>query len=153
MPANHPLSSKTVVTNRTALRRKYGAKGMAAIAEALKVLIKADKARGLATRIVYLDGPSLGTARVTDTADPAENKAAIDKVVMKHRPDYLVILGSHDVVPYQDLKNKLHDPADVESDDDRFAPGDLPYACDGPPTVRTAPSSWVPHASWAASPI
>ena len=35
-------------------------------------------------------------------------------------------------MPYQDLKNKLHDPADPDSDPDRFAGSDLPYACEAP---------------------
>jgi hypothetical protein len=38
--------------------------------------------------------------------------------------------GSHDVVPHHDLKNKLHDPGDPESDPDRFVGSDLPYACE-----------------------
>jgi hypothetical protein len=67
---------------------------------------------------------------VRDYEDPAENKAAVDAVVKKHRPEYLVLLGSHDVVPYQDLKNKLFDPTDPDSDPDRFVLSDLPYACE-----------------------
>lgn len=128
--ATTTLSSKILVTNRAALAAKYGAAGVAAIEKAVEKLAAADARRGLATRLLYLDGASLGSARVTDSADPAENKAAVDAVARKHRPEYLVILGSHDVVPYQDLKNKLHDPADPDADPDRFAAGDLPYACE-----------------------
>jgi hypothetical protein len=130
--AKQALSSKFLVTNRSALRAKYGSAGVSAIEAAVKALAKADAARGFATRLVYLDGASVGAARVIDPTDPAENKAAVDALARKHRPEYLVILGSRDVVPYQDLKNQLHDPADTDSDPDRFAFSDLPYACEGP---------------------
>ena len=130
--ATKTLSRKIVVTNRSALQGKYGSSGVTAIEKAIKRLAAADAKRGFATRLVFLDTAALGAARVVDPTDPAENKAAIDAVVKKQRPEYLVILGSHDVVPYQDLKNKLHDPADPESDPDRFVGSDLPYACDTP---------------------
>ena len=132
MAKKQKLSSKLVVTNRGALSAKYGTAGLAAIEKAVKALATADRKRGLATRLLYLDRASLGAARVIDPADPAENKAAIDAVARKHRPEYLVILGSHDVVPFQDLKNKLHDASDTDSDPDRFVGSDLPYACEKP---------------------
>ena len=130
-------SSKLLVTNRSALLSKYGSEGLRAIEQGIKALAAADRKRGLETTLIYLDGPALGSARVGDPADPAENKAAIDALFAKHRPEYLVILGSRDVVPYQDLKNKLHDPADPDSDPDRFVFGDLPYACEAPYSQST----------------
>jgi hypothetical protein len=132
------LSSKLLLTNRGALKAKYGSDGVAAIEGAIKRLAAADRARGLDTRLVYLDGAALGSARVHDARDPSENKAAVDAVAKKHRPEYLVLVGSHDVVPFQDLKNKLHDPADPDSDPDRFAGSDLPYACEAPYSQDTA---------------
>lgn len=126
------LSAKLLVTNRSALLAKYGVAGVNTVERAVRALAAADRRRGFDTRLIYLDGAALGRARVTDAADPAENKAAIDAVAKTHRPAYLVILGSRDVVPYQDLRNKLHDPADPESDPDRFAFSDLPYACEAP---------------------
>jgi hypothetical protein len=126
------LSTKLVVTNRSALMAKYGRDGIDRIESAVKTLAKADRARGFETTLVYLDGATLGRARVTDPTDPAENKAAVDALARKYRPEYLVLLGSRDVVPYQDLKNKLYDAADPDSDPDRFAFGDLPYACEAP---------------------
>jgi hypothetical protein len=124
------LSGKVIVTNRSALEAKYGAKGVDAIEDAVRALAAADRQRGLDTRLLYLDAAAMKKARVKDPADPTEHKAAIDAVARKHRPEYLVILGSHDVVPYQDLKNKLHDPGDPEADPDRFVGSDLPYACE-----------------------
>ena len=132
------LSSKLLVTNRGALARKYGVPGIKAIERAVGALAKADRRRGLATRLIYLDGAGLGRSRVTDSTDQVQNKGAVDAVVARHRPEYLVILGSHDVVPYQELKNKLHDGADPDSDPDRFAKSDLPYACESPYDQRVA---------------
>ena len=130
--AKKALSSKVLVTNRAALQAKYGGAGVKAIEKAVKALASADAKRGLDTKLIYLDSAALGSARVTDPADPVENKAAVDAVAKKHRPEYLAILGAPDVVPYQDLKNKLFDPADPNADPDRFAGSDLPYACEAP---------------------
>lgn len=131
-PPTKALSKKILVTNRAALQAKYGTGGVKVIEQAVKTLAAADARRGFATTLLYLDGAALGRAKVSDPTDPVENKAAVDAVARKHRPEYLVILGSHDVVPFQDLKNKLHDPADPDSDPDRFAGSDLPYACEAP---------------------
>jgi hypothetical protein len=130
MATKRALSKKILITNRAALVAKYGTAGLKAIELGVKALAVADARRGFATSLIFLDGAALGRAAVGDAADPAEAKAAVDAVATKHRPEYLVILGSHDVVPYQDLKNKLHDPADPDSDPDRFAGSDLPYACE-----------------------
>ncbi len=130
MAAKTELSTKLLLTNRAALRAKYGAGGLAKVDQAVRALIAADRLRGLRTQVVDLAGAALGSARVKDPADPTESKAAVDALVKRHRPEYLLILGSRDVVPYQDLKNKLHDPADPDSDSDRFAYSDLPYACE-----------------------
>ncbi len=138
MAKKKPLSSKILVTNRAALVAKYGTSGVKEIEKAVDGLIAADLKRGLKTRLIYLDDASLGNKKVTDPGDKRKNKAAVDAVAKKHRPEYLVILGSHDVVPYQELKNKLHDPDDPDSDQDRFATSDLPYACESPYSQSTA---------------
>ena len=132
MAKKQPLSSKILVTNRAALVAKYGTSGVKQIEKAVASLIAADRPRGMNTRLIYLDGASLGNKRVTRPGDAVENKTAVDAVAKKHRPEYLVILGSHDAVPYQELNNKLHDPDDPESDEDRFVTSDLPYACESP---------------------
>ena len=64
------LSSKVVVSNRSALLSKYGVPGVTAIEKALHQLAKADKGRGIQTRLVYLDGAGLGSKRVTNPSDP-----------------------------------------------------------------------------------
>jgi hypothetical protein len=71
-----------------------------------------------------------GTA-VVNPLDCAQNKQAIDDIYRAFAPDYLVILGSIDVVPHQDMLNPLY--AGPGGDDpDEYAFGDLPYACDVP---------------------
>src|SRR5262245_34068690 len=117
MAKKQPLSSKVLVSNRAALVAKYGAPGVKAIEAAVKGLDTAAHKRGLNTRLISLDGATLGAKKVKDPSDPVENKIAIDAVVKKLRPEYLVILGSRDVVPYQDVRNKLHVPGDPDSDD------------------------------------
>jgi len=122
------------VTNGTELTRKYGKAGLKAIRAELKKLAAADKTvRSLATAIIFLDVAAdmkpYGGNTVTSAGDCRQNKVAIDAVFAKETPDYLVILGAPDVVPYQDMLNPVHDPG---GDDDPLALGDLPYACDKP---------------------
>jgi hypothetical protein len=94
-------------------------------------LVAADRRRGLATRLVALDDPramkKLGGVAVTAPRSCRQNKEAIDAVAAALAPDYLLILGSHDVVPHQDLRNPAYQAGD---DDDPVAWGDVPYACD-----------------------
>jgi hypothetical protein len=123
---------KVIVTNLSALAAKYGA-GLSHIRRAVQKLISADKARGLKTILVPLDegtGKKKGRRKkVAKAADPKENKEAIDAVFKAYTPDYVLILGSIDVVPHQDLVNPAYSPG---ADDDQYAFGDLPYACEAP---------------------
>lgn len=127
------MDDKIIVTNRSALKVKYGSKGLAAVRSALSQLVAADTKRGIKTRTLYLDDAptmkKLGGKPVTEAGDPRQNKAAIDAVYKALNPDYLLILGAPDVVPHQDLTNFVYKPGD---DDDKYAWGDLPYACDAP---------------------
>jgi hypothetical protein len=126
------MDDKIIVTNRGALTRKYGAKGLAAIRKALSGLIAEDKKRGIKTAVLYLDdGPAmkkLGAKPVSSPTAVRETKNAIDKIYASLQPDYVLILGAPDVVPHQDLNN----PAFGAGDDDNRAWGDVPYACDVP---------------------
>ncbi len=131
---------KVIVTNATALRRKYGDGGLKAIRRAVNRLIIADKNRGLITIMIALDDAArikkFAAPAVIDPADAMQNKTAIDTVYRHFAPDYLMILGSIDIVPHQDLKNPLYSPPN--GDTDVFAHGDLPYACEAPhsPDIR-----------------
>ena len=126
---------KVVVTSRTALRRKYGADGLAAVRAGLAELARADSARGLTSRVVFLDDRTamrrLGGAPVEAPEDARAAKAAVDAVATALLPDYLVIVGGPDVVPQQPLRNPLF-TGDPAGDPDATADGDLPYACDVP---------------------
>jgi hypothetical protein len=125
---------KVILTNVSALRAKYGPAGLEAVRSAIQKLIAADRRRGLATKLIALDDAATMRAfsapAVTDAGDARQNKAAVDAVYAKLQPDYILLLGSVDVIPHQKLKNPLYDKKG--EDTDVFAPGDLPYACECP---------------------
>lgn len=122
---------KVIVTNLSALKGKYGMTGVQKIQAALKNLIAKDRKRGLVTRLFPLDDSvamkQVNGKPITKATDPKQNKNAIDAVYTAFAPDYLMILGSIDIIPHQNLKNPLYSPYD---DPDKFAFGDLPYACE-----------------------
>ena len=125
------MNEKVIVTNLAALRAKYGS-GLAKIEAALGRLIAADKARGLTTQVIDVSSAAAmkkvkGTA-VAKAANPRQNKAAVDAIYRALLPDYVMLLGAIDVIPHQDMKNPVFDPAN--GDPDEFAYGDLPYACE-----------------------
>jgi hypothetical protein len=119
--------NKVVVTNLSALKEKYGT-GAKDIQEAVKELIAADKKRGLVTQLVDLGSTThmrkFKGKKVRSATSPRDNKVAIDKIYKALTPDYIVLLGSIDVIPHQNLKNP------VPGDDDQTAESDLPYACE-----------------------
>jgi hypothetical protein len=129
--ANVVKIDKAIVTNLSAMNRKYGTAGVQKIQAALKNLIVKDHERGLVTRLYPLDDAAamkqVNGKPVTRATDPRQNKNAIDAVYRAFAPDYLMILGSIDVIPHQNIKNPLYSPYD---DPDKFAFGDLPYACE-----------------------
>jgi hypothetical protein len=134
------MPDKVIVSNRSALVAKYGSAGAAKINTALRKLVAADKARGLTSRLVFLDDAGamarLDAPVVKRASSERQNKAAIDAVFAKLAPDYLMILGSVDVIPHQSLANPVFDPADPEADVDETVPSDLPYACEAPSSTR-----------------
>lgn len=129
------MNDKVIVTNRKALMKKYGGKGVSSVEKALQALLSADKKRGISGRVVYIDDlatmKKLKGKAVANAGDPREAKAAIDAVFRTLDPDYLTIVGAPDVVPHQDLKN-------LSGDDDPVAWSDLPYACEAPYSRNTA---------------
>ena len=131
------MYDKIIVTNREGLITKYGNIGFENICKAITLLEQADEKRGIKDSIVYLDDKAemkrLRSKPVTRTTDSRQNKKAIDDVFKFHNPHYLMILGSPDILPHQDLTNPTHYRGDdIPSDDDDYAWGDLPYACDAP---------------------
>jgi hypothetical protein len=98
-------------------------------------LVDADSQKGIETKIVRIDRQEdmkeVSNKRVENVFDTRANKEAIDAVYDLFDPDYLVILGAPDVIPYQDIKNPLL-ANNSSGDDDAHAWSDLPYACDSP---------------------
>ncbi len=129
-------TDKLIVTNLSAMKKKYGTQ-VQRILDAVDRLITADQERGLRTQLLALDDRramrSLRATPVTSPGDRRQVKNAIDDVFRMLRPDYLVILGSYDVVPHQRLKNPMFHHDD---DDDQFVPSDLPYACETPYSIQ-----------------
>lgn len=124
------LDDKVVLLNRGALLDKYGAQ-MSKIDTALAALIKADEGRGIRTRLIAIDDAKEMrpyAAPVTDKRDESGAKAAVDSIYQRERPDYLVLLGSQDVIPQQRLDN----PVKAKNDPDPYVESDIPYACDAP---------------------
>ena len=127
------MDDKIIVSNRAALIAKYSGAGAAKIKKAIEGLIAADAKRGIKSRLVYLDEAaamkSFHGSAVDDRTSARQNKEAIDAIFRATNPEYLMILGAPDVVPHQDMANPAFDPPD---DPDKYAYGDLPYACDVP---------------------
>jgi hypothetical protein len=120
-------SSKIIITSVNNLRSKYEKK-FNQINVLLKDLVESDKKKDINTKVIFIDDKistkKIGLQPVSATT-PAECKNFVDKLFQKHRPDYLVIFGAQDVIPFQELNN----PAD---DEDLHVDSDLPYACDEP---------------------
>ncbi|HEX6641510.1 MAG TPA: hypothetical protein VF215_10385, partial [Thermoanaerobaculia bacterium] len=126
------MRAKFIVTNCSVLRKKYA--DFAGVKKSIDALIAADKKRGIATQLFDVSDAATmtkaGGKAVTRPKDPKQNKKAIDAIYTSAPtpPDYLMILGSVDVIPHQDLEN----PKLSRKDPDEHAWGDLPYACDAP---------------------
>jgi hypothetical protein len=124
------MADKILLANLSALEGKYGRAGLKQIDKAVRGLIAADKARGLATRLVDISDKAamkkFGGAPVSTAKSARQNKDAVDAIYSKARPDYLVILDAPDVIPHIDLDNPML------GDGDAAVPSDLPYASDTP---------------------
>lgn len=96
----------------------------------IKDLIKMDAAKGIKSKLVFVDDETIkkfsATAAVSDYTSETQNKKTIDKLYKHFDPDYLLILGSCDVIPHVKLKNL------IRGDDDEDIDSDLPYACEKP---------------------
>ena len=118
---------KLVLTNKKNLVYKYG-KNAPGIFRLLNDLKKADKAKHLETKIVFVDDTasckSAGVKKISINTDK-EYKRIVDDLYRKHVPVYITLVGAQDVFPFQEIDN----PAE---DEDVTVPSDLPYACDAP---------------------
>ncbi|RPD42217.1 hypothetical protein [Chitinophaga barathri] len=120
---------KLIVSNRAALEKKYGAKHTSILKD-LKAIQAADKKRGLISEIIFLDDAAVmkkyKSAAVKTAGSAKQNKLAIDGLFKHFQPDYLMIAGAQDIVPFQPLENLLFG----EDDEDQLIHSDLPYACE-----------------------
>jgi hypothetical protein len=134
----NPPVIKVLVTHRAAARTKYGSAGWTKIRHAITQLIKADKARGITTRLVALDSSAdakkVHAQPVNAATDVAAIKAAIDQIYATWQPAYLVLLGGPDLLATVNLTNPLW-TGNPQDDPDQFIPSDLPYACEGALTM------------------
>ncbi|NSL87960.1 hypothetical protein ECE50_014020 [Chitinophaga sp. Mgbs1] len=130
-PIIHMLTTKLVITNRTALETKYG-ENYSVIMEDLKKLQAFDAGRQLNTHLIFLDDAAqmqaCQSSPVTDVKDDAQHKKAIDDLYRFYSPGYIMLIGAQDIIPFQRLKNLLSGGNDPDS----LIPSDLPYACDTP---------------------
>jgi hypothetical protein len=137
---------KLIVTIQNSLKEKYGQHGWQQIREALDKLFEADQARGIHTVLVCLDDESETQAYdispVKGKVAPLKCKKVIDQICAKLSPDYLVLLGAHDVIPHFEVPNPSYQP--VNGDDDEKVPTDNPYACSRPFNAKKRDSYLIP---------
>lgn len=121
---------KIIISNRAALLQKYGVASLKKITDQLKKLIAADKKRNANSLLVFVDDKvAMKKAKgkiVTDATDPSQYKNAIDSLFRFYNPDYIMLLGSQDIIPHCKFRIPIPD------DDDSFVPSDAPYACEAP---------------------
>jgi hypothetical protein len=136
-------SRKLIVTHRGRLTAKYGNNGAAAIDEAVAALGSADDARGIKTHYVHLDdaGEMKKHGSKVLSKEPTANscKKGIDKIFTALSPDYLVLLGSDDIIPHFRVPNPTFAE---EGDTDPEVPTDNPYAA-SPSFNATSRSSYL----------
>lgn len=122
---------KLSITSQRRLDRKYDAAGRRAIAAALRAWIAADKTRGIRTIHVAIDDAAamkpFKVAPVRGSLTPNKVKKALDALVARLAPEYVVLFGADDVVPHFRVANPSHSATD--GDDDTEVLTDNPYAC------------------------
>lgn len=124
-------SIKLSVTVRAALEKKYGPAELKKIDTAVAAWIAAEKARGIDTVHLALDDKAAmgkhGVTALAGKVTPHKCKRALDALFAKMAPDYVVLFGGADVVPYFEVANPSFDPSG-QGDDDRTVLTDNPYA-------------------------
>jgi hypothetical protein len=136
-------SVKLSITCRQPLEKKYDAKSLALIDAAVARWIAADKARGITTIHVAVDDATAmkrqGASAVDGRITAAKVKTALDALVNRLRPDYIVLVGADDVVPLFVVTN----PSAAE-DNEPTVPTDNPYASSQPFSSGTRASYLIP---------
>jgi hypothetical protein len=121
-------TDKLILSHKGNLQKKYGKK-LADITARIGRLIATDKKKEMVSKLIFLDDATkmkkYKSKPVKFADDAQEFKNAIDGLYKFFKPDYLMIVGSTDIVPHCRFKR-------FTDDDDTFVPSDLPYACDAP---------------------
>ena len=136
-------SIKLSVTCRRALAAKYEAAALARIDAAVAAWIKADRARGITTIHLALDDAAAmkrhKVPAITGTVTPHKVKKALDALVARLAPDYIVLFGAGDVVPPFRVRN----PTQAE-DGEAEVLTDNPYASSRPFRATRLSSYLIP---------
>ncbi|MCF2221507.1 hypothetical protein H9Q08_19765 [Chryseobacterium sp. PS-8] len=117
---------KAIITSKQNLQSKYDTQ-FRDVEAMLGELVKSDSNRGITTYIIYIDDPiSASNAGITAVTSVTRQSAkqSVDDVFKKLKPAYIVLFGSQDIFPFQEIDNPCND------DDGKIIPSDLPYACD-----------------------
>jgi hypothetical protein len=122
-------SVKLSITCRGALEAKYDVRTRARIDTAIANWIPADAQRGIRTIHLAVDDAKAmkpyKVAPVTGEVTAEKVKVALDALVARLSPDYIVLMGSGDVVPLFDVPNPTFNE---DGDTDESVPTDNPYA-------------------------
>lgn len=116
---------KAIISSKKNLQSKYGIQ-FNAVDNLLEDIVNADIKRGLKTIVVYIDdAASCLNAGIQPVrfVNRQTAKRSVDAIYKNLNPAYIVLFGSGDIFPFQEINNLLND-------DDSFIPSDLPYACD-----------------------
>jgi len=122
------MLNKVLITHAAALQQKYGA-AYEQLERAIAQLVQADQARGLQCRLVRIDSADDMQAvggRAVHKPSPDAAKRAVDAICEAWHPEYVVLLGGPEIIPFVPLNNPCYAP---HGDHDRVVPSDLPYAC------------------------
>jgi hypothetical protein len=122
-------SVKLSITCRKALEKKYDMSAMQQINDAIVKWIEADASRGIRNIHVAVDDTSemkpFKVAPLTGKITPEKVKRVVDALCAKLSPDYVVLIGAGDVVPFFSVAN----PSKFAGgDSDASVATDNPYA-------------------------
>src|SRR4030095_13516390 len=96
-------TDKLILSHKASLQKKYGKK-LADITARVAKLVAADKKKEVVSKLIFLDDATTmkkyKSKPVKHADDPEEFKNAIDGLYKIFKPDYLMILGSTDIVPH-----------------------------------------------------
>jgi hypothetical protein len=136
-------SVKLSVTIRKRLLAKYGVSGVKTIDSALAAWSAANARFGFRTVQVALDDPRglarFGVRPLKGNATAAKVKRVVDDLWEALKPDYLVLIGSGDVVPFFEVVNPS-----ARQDDEPTLLTDNPYGCSTKFSARRRRSYLVP---------